>query len=371
MSVFTRHLLPRLALGWHSCLAPWLPSGSWRSGLARSRGHWLTVLGLGLLLGLGTLVQGCGAAVEAPRSALPPNTHLVRHALGETAVPNAPQRIITLGNLPSEAALVLGLTPLGAAPDSFAGNPGQFPRYFPEEATVAMTYLGDEEQPSLERIVSLQPDLILGLYPVHGSLYAQLSQIAPTVLYPVFDGKVFAPWQDALVAYGEALDRSQAAAQVFADYNAQMMQLRQQLPQAAEDYEISVLRFMPGQLRLYLGGSFAGQVLADVGFSRPPGQAEATFFERISLERLGEADGDVLVVLQSDPQGTLFEDFSRSPLWQRLRAVQADRVYFVDYDAWLSEGPIAAQRILKDLLTIFSTSQELTPRTSLQSLSGF
>ncbi|MEB3273772.1 MAG: iron-siderophore ABC transporter substrate-binding protein [Prochlorothrix sp.] len=283
-------------------------------------------------------------------------TRTVQHALGQTVVPRSPQRIVTLGNLPLEAALVLGVVPLGAAPDSFAGNPGQFPGYLPEDAVAAMTYLGDEEQPSLERIVSLQPDLILGLYPVHSSLYAQLSQIAPTVLYPVFDGKAFAPWQDALATYGEAIDRSEAVDRVLAAYNRQIQTLRQQLPQSPNRYQVSLLRFMPGQLRLYLGGSFAGRVLADVGFARPPAQRQETFFERISLEQLPEADGDRLVVLQSDPEATLFREFSQTPLWQNLGAVQADRVYSVNYDYWLSEGPIAAQKILEDLLTIFSDS---------------
>ena len=314
----------------------------------------------GLLLVLGILLQGCSAAPPTASLNPPPDadTHIIHHALGDTVVARHPQRVVALGNLPLESALVLGLTPVGAAPDSFSGNPGQFPAYLPPGAIAPITYLGDEEQPSLERLVSLQPDLILGLYPVHGSLYAQLSQIAPTVLYPVFDGKTFVPWQQALAAYGEALGREDAIPGVVATYDHRIAQLQQQIQEQEGrdpgDYALSVLRFMPGQLRLYLGGSFAGQVLRDVGLGRPEGQGKAAFFERISLERLGEADGDRLLVLQSDPQSTLFQEFSQTPLWQNLRAVQQDQVYFVDYDYWLSEGPIAAQQILNDLTTIFS-----------------
>lgn len=329
-----------------------------------------TILGTIVLVSLALGLGGCGGAdlpweqASSPQEVtvtLDPVAQVrqVYHALGETDVPLHPQRVVALGNLPLESALVLGLTPVGAAPDSFAGNPGQFPSYWPAEALEGVAYVGDEEQPNLERLVNLQPDLILGLYPVHGGIYGQLSQIAPTVLYPVFDGKSFVPWQQALGDYGRILGREDEATATIAAYDDRIAQWQATAPPGwqgspGERREVSVVRFMPGQLRVYLAGSFAGRVLQDLGLSRPPSQSALGFFDRISLERLDEADGDVMFLLQSDPKAVLYGELSQTPLWQSLRAVQGGQVFPVDYDYWLSEGPIAADRLLDDVFTALS-----------------
>ena len=47
---------------------------------------------------------------------------VIDHAMGTTEVPDAPLRVITLTNETTEAALALGVTPVGA-PQSWYGDP--------------------------------------------------------------------------------------------------------------------------------------------------------------------------------------------------------------------------------------------------------
>jgi iron complex transport system substrate-binding protein len=78
---------------------------------------------------------------------------------------------------------------------------------------------------------------------------------------------------------------------------------------------------------------------------------------RISREQLGQADGDVIFLWTgesiSDVASTAQEKLEvllQDPLWRRLKAVQAGRVYTVP-SYWIGSGPIAANAILDDLFT--------------------
>ena len=64
------------------------------------------------------------------------------------------------------------------------------------------------------------------------------------------------------------------------------------------------------------------------------------------------ADGDVMFVVAYGGNETGERDFSRiqqTPLWQTLKAVQQNRVYYVDPPAWRARTPLAADAIIDDL----------------------
>jgi|GEM_PF-1049879 len=276
----------------------------------------------------------------------------IRASFWTLPVPNnsaiaTPQRLVTLGNAALEAALVLGIKPVGAAPWVGAGNPGSFPSFLDAEQVEGIEYLGDVNQPSLERILDLKPDLILGSRTEHRTIYALLSQIAPTVLCDV----QAASWQESFRTYARALKHETAAEKVISRYDRRLARLHQNLGDRAAALQVSVVRFMPAQVRLYLRGSHIGRILADAQLSRPPAQDRPVWKETISLETIPRADGDVIFVALSDPQTRLYRQFQRNPLWQRLQAVRARQVYEVDFEYWIGgEGAIAANLVVDDLL---------------------
>lgn len=263
--------------------------------------------------------------------------------LGMRGAIATPLRVVTLGNAALEAALSVDIVPVGAAPWVAAGYQGAWPPFVTPEQRQAMRYLGDVNQPDLEQIVALHPDVILGSRNEHQMLLPLLAQIAPTVLCDVLGQ----PWQACFWHYAEALGQRSAAQTVLAHYNARLMALRAK----ATDETVAVLRFMPNQVRLYLPGSHIGQILQTAGFVRPPLQQQRDRWqESLSLESLPRADADILFVTQSDPRGRLFAQFRQSPFWQELRAVQRGQVYVVDFATWIGgEGAIAANQVLTDL----------------------
>jgi len=273
-------------------------------------------------------------------------TRMVEHAMGTTAVPQSPQRVVSLNWL--DQVLALGVKPIGSTHNVEA--------YLQDQLT-GIENIGSSEAPNLEKITLLKPDLILGRQEYHKDLYGRLNQIAPTVLEGFSGG---GEWKEILQLYGEAVGKPEVADQVLQDYDNRITQLREQLGDRLQTLKVSVVRIRPDGIALYLKSSFAGTILEDVGLSRPPSQDQELSSQgwnqiTISKERLQDADGDVIFLwafgdtaqAQQRAQAKLAE-LQADPLWSQLEAVKQGKVYEVP-DYWIGGGPIAANRVLDDL----------------------
>lgn len=220
-------------------------------------------------------------------------------------------------------------------------NYGNFPDYLASK-TEGIANIGHASQPNFEAMLELSPDLILSSVDDHGQFYDRLSQIAPTVLVETR--------ADALTTYAEALGKTAEAETLIQAFEARIQQFRQQMGEALQTTEVSVLRFRPDQVRLYMKDSFCGYILEQVGLPRPPAQAKDKFFETVSLEAVPAMDGDVIFYFEDNPQDSMAQQVMAHPLWQQLGAVQQERVYPVSFDTWfLGSGILAANAVLDDL----------------------
>ena len=70
----------------------------------------------------------------------------------------------------------------------------------------------------------------------------------------------------------------------------------------------------------------------------------------ISLEELQKADGDVLFVTTFLNGGKdFFEKIQQDPLWKTLKAVQENRVYYVDFMVWAATNMLGTDPVIDDL----------------------
>jgi len=312
---------------------------------------------------LGTLavfiVSACGVQIDKSNVTVgdvpsPVAYRLVKHALGETKVPINPQRVVALDSTSLEAAIALEVKLVGATTWTGSGNAGSFPSFFKPEQIASVEYLGDENQPNLEKILALKPDLLLGSTFNGEQIYAQLKQIAPTVMYELYDGQRVMPWQESFELYAEALGKTVEAKKIISNYEQRVARFRQQMGDRLAQTEVSVVRFMPEGVQLLLKSIFVGNILQDVGLPRPPSQNKDKPQERISLEYLPKLGGDVIFVAQSDPEATLYQKVTSNPLWQQLDAVASGKVYEVNYEYWIGgSGAIAANLVVDDLFKYF------------------
>jgi len=273
----------------------------------------------------------------------------ITHAMGETLVPENPQRVVMLG--PVADVLAMGVEPVGATTAGFASRDGagELVSFIGNQAD-DIAVIGHVTRPSLEAITQLEPDLILGATMAKGigRVYSQLSQIAPTVVIDTSAGAD--RWRQYVLAAAEALNRLDAAEALLDDYDQRIATFQQAMGDRLTTTEVSVVRFRPDVFRAYMKGSFLGAVLEDVGLPRPASQAKNEPYENLSLEQIDAIDGDALFVMQDSTTNSTFTNVKQNPLWSQLDVVQDGAVYEVSLDAWfLSSGIVGANLILNDL----------------------
>ncbi|MBI1295948.1 ABC transporter substrate-binding protein [bacterium] len=295
---------------------------------------------------LTALIAGCAApAAPSPNvtTDATADTRTITHAMGETEIPAVPQRVVVLDTGETDNALALGANVVGAP----VGDVLQYQEYLAGQLD-GITDIGTISEPNLETIVQLEPDLILGSKQRYEAIYDELSAIAPTV----FVESLRVPWQDNFRLHAEALGKTAEAEALLADYDARTEQVRQAL---GEDLPtISIIRFRPGQVRLYLKSSYIGYILQDVGLPRPPAQDQDLFSSDISLEQIADVDADYLFVTGYAQDDSDLATFLESELWTTLSAVQNERVVDVNDDTWVAGlGVQSANLVLNDLINIF------------------
>ncbi len=291
------------------------------------------------------VVSGCGGSGAGPGAAgaTPSGAdtapRIVQHAMGSTEITGKPKRVVVLDTGELDSVLALGVTPVGAVrADATSG----LQSYLADRAR-NVQLVGTINDPNLEAIAALRPDLILSNKVRHEALYDKFSGIAPTV----FAEKVGVVWKENFLLAGDALGKREEAERILAQYQQKAKQVGQQFGDPGA-LAVSMLRFTPTNIRLYGQGSFIGTILRDAGFARPQSQQVDKTFVEISQEQFSQADGDVLFY---STLGEAQQDkFTASPLWQRLGAVSGGRAHEVPDDLWyLGIGPIAADLVLDDM----------------------
>lgn len=91
----------------------------------------------------------------------------ISHFMGETCVPENPQKIVSLYTTPLANLLALDIKPIAITPAT--GVQDKYPPYLAEKVK-GMEIVGVNYEPNLERIIQLKPDLIVG-WNFHEKIY--------------------------------------------------------------------------------------------------------------------------------------------------------------------------------------------------------
>ncbi|GED54769.1 MULTISPECIES: ABC transporter substrate-binding protein [Brevibacillus] len=314
-----------------------------------------------VLMALLLIVTGCGGqqAEQKPADQTQPagqttgnasggsdKEYVVKHAMGETPIKGTPQRVVVLTAQGVETLVKLGVKPVGAV-GSFT-DPTQF--YEPVKPHLEGTkVVGSESQPNLEAIMALKPDLILGMKFRHEKIYEQLKAIAPTVFVEEPRGD----WKENFMLYAEALNKKAEGEQVIADWNKRVEDFKVKAGDKLNT-KVSIVRFMPGRVRIYYKDTFLGTILKDLGVARPASQDQDKFADEVTKERIPEMDGDIMFYFSyetGDGQASKLEqEWTNDSLWKNLNVVKNNKAFKVDDVVWnTSGGVICANMVLDEL----------------------
>ena len=279
------------------------------------------------------------ASADADEAA---GTRTVSHAMGDTEVPAEPERVVVLDSPHLDAALSLGVTPVAAVQSSVDDG---LPEYLGDR-TEGIELVGTITEPDLELIAAAQPDLILSAKVRHEDVYGQLSEIAPTV----FTESSGTSFKQGLATIADALGRTEELETQLAEYEQRADEVGEAV--GADGMEATIVRFLPGETRLYGPDTFSGTVLTDIGFSLgDKGFDENPYsMAMISPEQAELAEGDVIfATTYGEPSETTLGEMQ--PLLEQLDA----QVYEVNDREWmLGIGLIGAELILDDVESLLA-----------------
>lgn len=265
----------------------------------------------------------------------------VTHAMGSTELKAVPRRVVVLDVGELDNVVSLGIQPVGYAPSE---GDQDIPEYLRKDAGDPKS-VGTINNLNLEAINALKPDLILGSQLRAADKYDALSKIAPTVfsLRPGFT------WKENYLLNAAALDKTAEAKAKLEAYQAKAAKLGADLGEKKPT--VTMLRYLPGKIRLYAGASFIGTVLKDSGIPRPQNQQVEDLAVEISPERMDEAAADwIFTGVYGAKDKTKRDSAEANPLWKGLDAVQQGRAQDVPDETWyLGLGVTAADKVLDDL----------------------
>ncbi|MDE4085372.1 iron-siderophore ABC transporter substrate-binding protein [Planococcus maritimus] len=309
------------------------------------------------LFSLVLMMAGCGKSESSSTSnaaagASNEEGQTITHAMGTTEIQGTPQRVVTLYQGANDAAVALGVKPVGIV-ESWAEQPVY--DYLKDDLD-GVPIVGQETQPNLEEIAKLKPDLIIASKVRHEEVYEQLSAIAPTVAHET----VFA-FKETVDLMGQALNKEDEAQELVEDWDARVIDFKEKLQSEMGDEapkHVSVLNFRADHSRIYYTG-FAGSILTELGFEGPKNMEDDSL-EIIKLtdkESITEMNADAFYIFmdKNDPAVVKsYEEWTSHPLWENLDAVKSNRVYEVDEIVWnLAGGILSANLMLDDMYDRF------------------
>jgi iron complex transport system substrate-binding protein len=263
-------------------------------------------------------------------------------------LPTHPQRIVALvPAFPLGVPIELGMPVVGAP------LVGMNDTTMRDKAIAAgVTDLGSFFEPSIEKLIALKPDLIIGSDYLGEEAYQRVSKIAPTAFVTARN------WKEHYRTIAEIGGGTEIMSRLFADYDRRVAAVRERVP---KDVKVSFVRITPNEFQVYLDHPNAWapfDIMREVGVKRPAFETSETSGDakRLDFEGLSALEGDILLYMvggtnDSETSGR-YEAVLSNPLWQMLPAVKAKRAYRVDSATWMEFNGIAsAHKVLDDIET--------------------
>ena len=313
------------------------------------------------------------------------NCRKIKHDVGEAKVCGQPEKVVALSSHTLDLLLSLDVQPAGyAAPiNLYRGdrynNPAQQIPYLGTRITSKPINLGSRNQPSLEKLTVLKPDLIIG--EAGSKDYSIFSQIAPTLFWKNRTKK--GKWKQHIGQIAKALGREEQAKKVIENYEKQINNARAEFAPIVRNYP-KLLLLGTDQLEKNISiinpDSYLGEVLQGIGFELvflPSLKDNSKPAIPISIETLPQLDrADIIIVLgynlsagekkqssenkeinreinqqiENHQSQTAKKAWKENAIAQSFTASKENRVYFATYYRWNGlNGPIGTELIIEQL----------------------
>ncbi|MCF2526584.1 iron-siderophore ABC transporter substrate-binding protein [Yinghuangia sp. KLBMP8922] len=279
-----------------------------------------------------TPAAGGGQSAPASAGTFPVT---VEHKYGSTEVKSEPKKIVTLGLSDHDTVLALGLKPVGAI-DWFKEKPyGKWPWAKDLWGPTPPEIVGERDEYNTEKILKLQPDLIIAVYSgMKKEQYDTLSKIAPVVAQPKGFQDYGAPWQDMTRHIGKSLGRAAQTDKLITDIDARFKAAREKHPEFAGKTVTVADNFEPGIFSAFTKTDPKVIFFTELGFATNPKVDALTKpgdnVVDLSAEKLDVVDSDRLIWVTSGAEHDA--RIKAEPFYTKLKVVTEKRDLFVPYE---------------------------------------
>ncbi|MBP2115262.1 ABC transporter substrate-binding protein [Paenibacillus silagei] len=281
--------------------------------------------------------QSPSASQTSDQRAAEPGTRTIAHLKGEAVIPAKIEKIVVLSAEYIDHLLTIGEKPSGVNTEVRYG--GEYLPYLADKLQGVQT-LGSADNPNLEAITLLDPDVILIESRTAENKYEQLNKIAPTIVLGnewLDYGDDTSFWTKDLLTIAEMYDKTDLAKEKIAELEQKTVQASEKI-KVLDNKKLAYLRVREKTLQVYAqqGHPTNALLYQDLGFE-PAALTPSEQREDLSLEKTPELGAD-FIVLEMDPNARDFLDnMQKSALWKNIPAVQGGKVHETD-SFWLFKG---------------------------------
>lgn len=245
-------------------------------------------------------------------------------------IPLSPVRIIALNASNMELLYAVGGEAV-ARPDSRGMPPSLY------KQVNHLPSIGQTPNPNVEKIVSLSPDLVIGInMAFHHAVIPAIERAGiPFILLSI---NSYADILEKLQFYGKLTGNQAAASEIIAGIEQRVAELRAATI-SAEPVRTAIVWGSPESFNMALPASFAGNLVDLLGGINIAAGVKPLLgrsqFAPLSMEYLLMKDPDVILMIthgdHSKVANKMVRDLEKHPAWKRLRAVEEKRLHILPY----------------------------------------
>ncbi|KMY49630.1 iron-hydroxamate ABC transporter substrate-binding protein [Peribacillus loiseleuriae] len=298
-----------------------------------------------LVLFLILLLSACGSKAnntntEASKPSSESDTFTYQSENGPVEVPSKPKRVVVLTRFLTGNVMALGVPVVGVDEMSKTN-----PRF--EEKLKDIEAVSDE---SLEKIIELEPDLIIGLSGIKN--IDKFKQIAPTVTYTY--GKV--DYLTQQLEIGKLLNKEKEAQTWVNDFKARATKAGEEIKEKiGEDATVSVIETFNKQLYVYGYNYGRGTEILynEFKLGMPQKVKESTEqdgYFALSTEVLTDYLGDYVIFSKNSDEDNSFQ---YTEMYKNIPAVKNNHVFEADAKAFYFNDPLSQEYQLEFFIKNF------------------
>ncbi|MFC3210332.1 MULTISPECIES: ABC transporter substrate-binding protein [Planomicrobium] len=278
---------------------------------------------------------------------------------GEVTLDEPAKKVVVLEWTYAEDLLAVGVQPAGMADIESYGD------YVNIEPQLDDTVIdvGGRQEPNLEAIAEIDPDLIIGVDFRHTAMLEELERIAPTVIfnpYPEDESiDLYQEMETTFLEIAKAVDKTEEADQVLADLEEKYEESAAEIEAADLETKDVILTLaysgpQAPEIRVFTPNSMASIILERIGLNNvhEPEQFEVFGSSTFNVEGLVQYEDANYLYTVPDEDNIYENQLAGNAVWENLNFVQEGRTYDLGPDTWLYGGPLSAETLMNQITDV-------------------